>query len=93
MQRCIYCKEIMLAEGEAGDVRLRPSREQVIPSALGGPDALCTFDVCSGCNSNLGKTADGEIMREHIVTIVRQEFGMPGYSGKIPELLMPGRRC
>jgi HNH endonuclease len=89
LQRCIYCKEIMLAEGEAGDTQLRPSREHVIPSALGGPDALCTFDVCSGCNSNLGKTTDGEIMREDIVTIVRQKFGMPGYSGKIPELVMP----
>lgn len=89
MQRCIYCKEIMLTEGEAGDARLRSSREHVIPSALGGPDALCTFDVCSGCNSNLGKTTDGEIMREDIVTIIRQKFGMPGYSGKIPELVMP----
>ena len=79
----------MLGDGEAGDARLRPSREHVIPSALGGPDALSTFDVCSGCNSKLGETTDGDLMRENIVAIVRQKFGLPGYSGKIPDVVMP----
>ena len=79
----------MLATGEAGDARLRPSREHVIPSALGGPDALCTFDVCVGCNSTLGETTDGDLMCETIVAIVRQRFGMPGYSGKVPDVVMP----
>ncbi len=79
----------MLRDGEAGDASLRPSREHVIPSALGGPDALCTFDVCSGCNGKLGETTDGDLMRENIVAIVRQKFGMPGYSGKIPDVVMP----
>ena len=88
MQRCIYCKEVMLAKGEAGDARLQPSREHIIPSALGGPDALSTFDVCVGCNSLLGETTDGDLMREHIVSIVRQRFGIPGYSGKIPDIVM-----
>jgi hypothetical protein len=79
----------MLGDGDAGDARLRPSREHVIPSALGGPDALSTFDVCSGCNSKLGETTDGDLMRENIVAIVRQKFGIPGYSGKIPNVVMP----
>jgi hypothetical protein len=89
LQRCIYCTEVMLADGESGDARLRPSREHIIPSALGGPDALCTFDVCQGCNSTLGKTTDGDLMRENIVAIVRQRFDMPGYSGKVPDVVMP----
>lgn len=89
MQRCIYCTEVMLAKGEAGDARLLPSREHIIPSALGGPDALCTFDVCRGCNSILGKTTDSDLMRENIVSIVRQRFDMPGYSGKVPDVVMP----
>lgn len=79
----------MLSIGEAGDARLRPSREHVIPSALGGPDSLCTFDVCTGCNSSLGETTDGDLMRENIVAIVRQKFGIPGYSGKVPDVVMP----
>lgn len=79
----------MLANGESGDVNLRSSREHVIPSALGGPDALCTFDVCTGCNSKLGDTTDGDLMRQNIVSMVRQQFRIPGYSGKVPDVVMP----
>ncbi len=81
----------MLAEGEAGDRKLRPSREHIIPAALGGPDALCTFDVCESCNSTLGETTDGDLMREQIISIERQKFGLPGYSGRIPDVVMKAR--
>lgn len=88
MKRCIYCHEVMLAEGEAGDRKLRPSREHIIPRALGGADALCTFDVCERCNSTLGETTDGDLMRERIISIERQKFKLPGYSGRIPDVVM-----
>lgn len=86
MHRCIYCQETMLAKGQAGDCKLRPSREHIIPAALGGPDALCTFDVCERCNSTLGQTTDGDLMKEQIISIMRQRFKLPGYSGKVPDL-------
>lgn len=88
MERCIYCEEVMLAEGEAGDRKLRPSREHIIPAALGGPDSLCTFDVCESCNSTLGETTDGDLMKEQIISIKRQKFGLTGHSSKIPDVVM-----
>ena len=89
MTACIYCQEILLKEGEQGDDRQKRSREHVIPNALDGPDSLCTFDVCKGCNSRLGETIDGDLAKQLLVVMLRHRHRLQGYSGKIPDLTMP----
>ena len=78
----------MLLSEKPNERRLRPSREHIIPSALGGSDAFCTFDVCERCNSRLGETTDGNFMKEQITAIIRQKHGISSYSNKIPDLVM-----
>ena len=89
MTACIYCQERLLEECELGDDRQKRSREHVIPNALGGPDGLCTFDVCKGCNSRLGETIDGDFAKEPLIVMLRHRHRLQGYSGKIPDLTMP----
>lgn len=89
MTACIYCQKTLLEEGEQGDDRQKRSREHVIPNAIGGPDGLCTFDVCKGCNSRLGETIDGDFAKQPLVVMLRHRHRLQGYSGNIPDLTMP----
>ena len=89
MTACIYCQKTLLEEEEQGDDRQKRSREHVIPNALGGPDGLCTFDVCKGCNSRLGETIDGDFAKQPLVVMLRHRHRLQGYSGNIPDLTMP----
>lgn len=85
---CIYCQQTLLDEDENGDTRRKRSREHVIPNALGGPDGLCTFDVCKGCNNRLGETIDSDFAKQPLVVMLRHRHRLRGYSGKIPDLTM-----
>lgn len=86
---CIYCQQSLLGRNSVGDPRRKRSREHVISNALGGPDGLCTFDVCKSCNDRLGEKIDGDFSKQPLVVMLRHTHRLPGYSGNIPDLAMP----
>lgn len=67
---------------------LNPSREHVVPWGLGGSDACSTMDCCVECNSRLGETVDADCINSTLMSMVRQQHGVSGYSKRVPDVLL-----
>lgn len=78
--RCIIC----LAEKSDQEM----SREHVFPESIGG--SLTNQRVCKDCNSHLGSKVDILLTNHLLVQCRREEFSIPGKSGKIPNPIRRG---
>ena len=61
---CIIC-------GESFSDTVRPSKEHIIPEALGN-ERLVTYCVCEKCNNNLGSNVDSYLTDYILVKIIRK---------------------
>lgn len=77
--RCMFCYK----EKES-------SIEHIIPKSLGN-NTLTTNFVCKDCNSKLGDKIDAPFVNNPIFQIKRQQLGLKGYTGKLPNLLSRGK--
>ena len=73
--RCIFCRDELTRAEKKG------RGEHVIPEYLSG--AICFKDVCSSCNSDLGKTADSPAKEESRIVAAAFELGLPELTSKI----------
>ena len=72
--KCIFCLE-----------ERTPTVEHIFPLAIGG--SLTTDRVCQSCNSALGTSADGPLVKHPLVLMKRQQLRISDRSGKIPDAL------
>lgn len=66
------------------------SIEHIIPKSLGN-NTLTTNLVCKDCNSKLGDKIDAPFVNNPIFQIKRQQLGLKGYKGKLPNPLSKGK--
>jgi len=77
--RCIICGEYL--EG---------TEEHIIPKSLGN-QSLKTWSVCKQCNSGLGTYVDNYLVNHRLIQIIRQNLGLKGQSGQIPNPFKEGK--
>lgn len=77
--KCIICGEYL--EG---------TEEHIIPKSLGN-QTLKIQNVCKTCNSNLGVHVDNYLTNHRLIQIVRQNLGLKGQSGQVPNPFKEGR--
>ncbi|RUN76502.1 hypothetical protein EJC47_11060 [Sphingomonas sp. TF3] len=90
MARCVYCLHTLVPKDER-ESPLNPSLEHFIPWSLGGSNGFATMDACTECNSTLGDTVDAATINQPLLAMIRQQFGITGYSGNVPDVVMPMR--
>lgn len=90
MTRCVYCLQTLVPKEER-DSPLNPSLEHFIPWSLGGSNGFATMDACTECNSKLGDSVDAATINQPLLAMIRQQFGIMGYSGNVPDVVMPMR--
>ncbi len=90
MARCVYCLQTLVPKEER-ESPLNPSLEHFIPWSLGGSNDFATMDVCTECNSTLGDSVDAATINQPLLAMMRQSFGITGYSGKVPDVVLPMR--
>ena len=90
MLRCIFCFDPLDDTPGANHGKV-PSEEHVVPNALGGSRDFSTMDVCRTCNSTLGDTVDAAFINSPIVAMLRHQFQTAGYSGTVPDIVLPTR--
>ena len=88
MARCVYCLQTLVPKEER-ESPLNPSLEHFIPWSLGGSNSFATMDACNECNSTLGNSVDAATINQPLLAMIRQRFGITGYSGNVPDLVMP----
>lgn len=77
--RCIICGEY-----------LECTEEHIIPKSLGN-QSLKTWSVCKQCNSDLGTHVDNYLVNHRLIQIIRQNLGLKGQSGQIPNPFKEGK--
>ncbi len=90
MARCVYCLQTLVPKEER-ESPLNPSVEHFIPWSLGGSNGFATMDACTECNSTLGDSVDAATINQPLLAMIRQQFGITGYSGNVPDVVMPMR--
>lgn len=90
MARCVYCLQTLVSKEERASP-LNPSLEHFIPWSLGGSNCFATMDACNECNSKLGDSVDAATINQPLFAMIRQKFGIAGYSGNVPDVVMPMR--
>lgn len=90
MARCVYCLQTLVSKEEL-ESSLNPSLEHFIPWSLGGSNGFATIDACTECNSTLGDSVDAATINQPLLAMIRQQFGIAGYSGNVPDVIMPMR--
>lgn len=90
MARCVYCLQALVPKEER-ESPLNPSLEHFIPWSLGGSNSFATMDACTECNSTLGDSVDAATINQTLLAMIRQRFGITGYSGNVPDVVMPMR--
>jgi hypothetical protein len=90
MARCIYCLQTLVPKEDRESPR-NPSFEHFIPWSLGGSNGFATMDACTECNSTLGNSVDAATINQPLLAMKRQQFGITGYSGNVPDVVMPIR--
>ena len=88
--RCIFCFD-PLDDSPRADHNKVPSEEHIIPNALGGSRDCSTMDVCRECNSTLGDSVDSAFINHPLTAMLRHQFNTPGYSGTVPDIVLPTR--
>lgn len=86
MRRCIFCGR---TEAEFIDGN-KWTEEHIIPESLGN-ETLKIYDVCKKCNSGLGTYVDKYFVDHMLVKIIRQDLGLKGQSGEVPNAFKEGR--
>lgn len=84
--RCIYTGDRLVS----GDSALSPSREHIIPLALGGSHDLTTLDVSTSANSRAGNEIDDAFISQFPVLGLRHRFGLKGNRKSIPNVELTG---
>ena len=90
MARCVYCLQTLVPKEER-ESPLNPSLEHFFPWSLGGSNGFATMDACTECNSTLGDSVDAATINQPLLAMMRQRFGITGYSGKVPDVVLPMR--
>lgn len=90
MACCVYCLQTLVPKEER-ESPLNPSLEHFIPWSLGGSNGFATMDACTECNSTLGDSVDAATINQPLLAMIRQQFGISGYSGNVPDVVMPMR--
>lgn len=90
MTICIYCKDTLVPKGDTPDPK-NPSLEHIVPWVLGGSNGCATSEVCTDCNSVLGRTVDSNCINHTLVAMLRQQFGISSYSGNVPDVVLDVR--
>lgn len=85
MPICIYCGR-PLEDSSAN--RLNASLEHIFQLSIGGLADLATKDCHEKCNSALGETIDSDFINQPLIAMLRQIYGLEGYSGKVPDVTM-----
>lgn len=49
------------------------------------------MDACTKCNGRLGETVDAATINQPLLAMIRQQFGIASYSGRVPDVVMPMR--
>lgn len=86
MKRCIFC-------GKSEDEFTKNNcwtEEHIIPEALGNKK-LKLYNVCKNCNSGLGTYVDNYFVNHMLLNITRQNLGLKGQSGEIPNAFKEGK--
>lgn len=86
MRRCIFCGRTE-EEFVKGNIW---TEEHIIPEALGN-ETLKIYDVCKECNSGLGTYVDKYFVNHMLVEIIRQNLGLAGQSGRVPNAFKEGK--
>ena len=86
MRRCIFCGRTE-AEFINGN---KWTEEHIIPEPLGN-ETLKIYDVCKLCNSGLGTYVDKYFVDHMLVKVIRQDLGLKGQSGEVPNAFKEGR--
>ncbi len=79
MAKCIIC----------GDEITAVNKEHIIPFSLGNKNFTINA-ICRECNSLLGEKIDDETANSILAKVFRQQNGIPGHSGKIPNAFAEG---
>lgn len=83
--KCIFCER---TENEFSKDNYW-TEEHIIPESLGN-STLKLYSVCKDCNSGLGTFVDSYFVNHILVKIIRQQLGLKGQSGKIPNAFIGG---
>jgi hypothetical protein len=86
MPRCIYTGVTLVP----GDQKLKPSREHIVPVALGGSDSLVTTDVSADANSRAGHDIDDEVAGLLPFAMLRNQYGLKGNRRTVPKIILKG---
>ena len=84
-QQCIYCCTQLDPTSQSDD--LKPSKEHIVPVALGGSGLFITYDACARCNSGLGERVDSPFIDMLPLAIKRHELKLEGNNGVIPPII------
>lgn len=90
MTRCVYCLQKLVPKKDREGL-LNPSLEHFLPWSLGGSNDFATMDACTGCNSTLGDSVDAATINQPLLAMMRQRYGITGYSGNVPDVVLPMR--
>ena len=90
MSTCIYCQTTLDDTSALGEDK-KSSLEHIVPYSLGGSNGLATRNACKGCNSTLGVTVDAAFINQPVIGMLRHEFETYGYSGEVPDIVIPTR--
>lgn len=86
MKKCIFC-----GKTETNfDKNNIFTEEHIIPQSLGN-ETLKLFNVCKRCNSGLGTYVDNYFVNNMLVKMIRQNLGLKGQSGVIPNAFTEGK--
>ncbi len=80
MNKCIICDNTIEKDNE----------EHIIPYALGNK-RFTIKSICRKCNSLLGEKIDNESTNNFMAMLVRQNYGIPGHSGGVPNAFAKGK--
>ena len=86
MSRCIYTGKTLVA----GDDKLKPSHEHIVPLALGGSNQFTTDDVSHAANTRAGKEIDDEAASLLPFLMLRHKYGLEGNRRTIPNVKLKG---
>lgn len=84
--RCIYSGKALIL----GDEKLKPSREHIVPLALGGSHQFTTNDVSAYSNSRAGNEIDDAVASQLPLLGLRQKYGLKGNRGIVPNVALKG---
>lgn len=88
-RRCIYCRSEMSTDDPCGD--LVPSKEHIIPWALGGSNGCVTWDASRKQNNELGTLIDAPFLSFLPIAIKRHELRLESQGGVIPPIILKAK--